>query len=99
MPYKISNLTQNPYILPLMGTRIKRSVKHRSLEGQVVEEIVEEHIPAVTDTLILEGSGKNRSDTRFVIVEDETMENLKSQEAFMSLAKAGQIRFEMHKEG
>jgi hypothetical protein len=94
MPYKISNLTRNPYILPITGTRIKRSVKHRSLEGQVVEEVVEEHIPAVVESITLEGSGRNRRDTYSIIVDDEKMENLKANEAFMNLARAGQIRFE-----
>lgn len=98
MPYKLTNLTPNPWSIPLMGKRGKEKIKHISLDGKVVEEVVTEFFDVVDETILLDGSNLKTRNLATVIIDDEKMENLKRQDSFMSLAKAGMIRFEKHKE-
>lgn len=86
MPYRIYNRNRNIVVLDVMGEKSRQTKTYESLDGTVVERIIEERYPAVVDHIQLEGNAKN-GDPNFVEIDDDTYQRIKTQPSFLEATK------------
>lgn len=102
MPYKIHNASRNPWIIPVIGEKTRSKTSRRILDGQIVEELIEEVYEAATDQINLPGrtskDSYNISDLPYVVIEDSMMRRLEKQQHFKDLVDRGTIRIAKVKE-